>query len=98
MNYEHEIFLLLREAGVKGMPVRRIALNVFNMKNSLFAPLSLDTIYEEVATWLRTVSQQSGSPIIRASRRGYYRLNPSSPQVQQMMIEFHSSEEDDWML
>ena len=88
MNFEHEILLVLRETGVEGMPVRRIVLNVFNMRNSFFAPLSYDAVYDKVASWLRTVSQQSGSPVVRASRRGWYRLNPNSQQVQQLLLEF----------
>lgn len=88
MNYEDEILLMLNEVGDAGMPLRRIALNVFNMKNSFFEPLSQEAVYQDVAEWLRDVSQQSGSPVIKAERRGWYRLNPDSPRVKQMELEF----------
>ena len=88
MNYEDEILSMLNEVGDVGMPLRRIALNVFNMKNSFFEPLSQETVYQDVAEWLRDVSQQSGTPVIRAERRGWYRINPDSPRVKQMELEF----------
>ncbi len=88
MNYEDEILVTLNEVGESGMPLRRIALNVFNMKNSFFEPLSQEAVYQDVAEWLREVSQQSGSPIVKAGRRGWYKLNPDSPKVIQMRLEF----------
>jgi hypothetical protein len=88
MNYEDEILSMLNEVGDVGMPLRRIALNVFNMKNSFFEPLSQEAVYQDVAEWLRDVSQQSGAPVIRAERRGWYRINPDSPRVKQMELEF----------
>ena len=86
--------MVLDEIGAKGMPLRRIALNVFNMRNSLFVPLSREKIYEEVARYLRTESRLSGSPVKRMEARGWYRINPRSAKVRQMRLEFKSEDAD----
>lgn len=98
MDFEREILMILKEVGPTGMPLRRIALNVFNMKNSFFYPLQQAEVYEDVAEWLRQKVNQSGSPIMKAETRGWYRLNLDSAQVQQLMLEFTPSEDDEWML
>ncbi len=98
MLYEREIMLILREAGTQGMPVRRIALNVYNMVNSLFCPVDRERVYNVVAEGLRTESQCSQGAVERAETKGWYRLNTNSAQVQQLMLEFLPDEEDDWML
>lgn len=98
MNYEREILLILREAGTKGLPVRNIALHVFNMTNSLFNPLDRDTVYNDVAEWLRHTSNCSTASVEKADTRGWYRLNINSNQVQQLLLEFVPDEEDEWML
>lgn len=98
MDFEHDIMVTLREVGPKGLPLRLIALNVFNMRNSLFEPLDKDAVYAEVGDYLRRVTQLSGAAIERAETRGWYRLNLNSQQVQQLLLEFQVAEEDEWML
>lgn len=98
MDFERDILQVLSEATNTGMPLRRIALNVYNIRNSLFEPLDQSVVYSEIAEWLRTKSSQSGSPIMKCDKRGYYTLNPNSPQVQQLMMQFTTSEEDEWMM
>ena len=83
--------MVLDEIGAKGMPLRRIALNVFNMRNSLFVPLSREKIYEEVARYLRTESRLR---VKRMEARGWYRINPRSAKVRQMRLEFKSEDAD----
>ena len=93
MDLEREIMLVLREAGDSGMPLRRISLNVFNMKNSFFQPLVPEEVHREVAEWLQQESKKSNSPVTKAETRGWYRLNPNSQQVQQLMLEFLADDE-----
>lgn len=88
MQYERYILMILAEAGPVGMPVRRIALNVYNITNSLFAPLCLEKVYADVAEWLRSESQKSGGTVRKADIRGWYRLNEQSTKVEQLMLEF----------
>lgn len=98
MNYESVILNILREAGDTGMPLRRIALNVFNLTNSLFNPIERENVYNDVAEWLRSESSKSGACIEKAETRGWYRLNNNSSKVQQMMMEFQPKDEDMWMM
>ncbi len=97
MNYENEILIVLREVGCQGMPLRRIALNVYNIVNTLFSSLSQEEVYNDVADYLRVKSSQLGAPVEKAEVRGWYRLNMDSARVQQLFIEFIPDEEDDWM-
>lgn len=94
VDCEHEILMVLDEVGPKGMPLRRIALNVFNMRNSLFEPLSKEKMYDEVAHYLHRESTLSGSPVKRMDKRGWYRINPRSAKVRQMHLEFKSEDAD----
>lgn len=94
VDCEHEILMVLDEVGAKGMPLRRIALNVFNMRNSLFEPLSKEKMYDEVASYLHKESTLSGSPVRRMEKRGWYRINPRSVKVRQMRLEFKSEDAD----
>jgi len=94
MKYESEILMILREAGDRGLPLRRIALNVFNMKNTFFLPLEQEAVYDDVAAYLRTVSMQSGAPVMKAGRKGWYCINPASPEVIQMQLEFKCEDSD----
>ena len=98
MQYERHILLILKEACPDGMPVRRIALNVYNLTNTLFAPQDLGKVYLAVAEWRRAESRKSGGAVCKADTRGWYRLNDSSAQVQQLLLEFSPNEEDSWML
>ncbi len=98
VKYEREILLVLKEAGPKGMPLRRIVLNVFNMTNTLFEHHSQQDIYDAVGAFLRTQSVIKGSSIEKADTRGWYRLNINSTMVRQLFIEFQIDEEDEWML
>lgn len=98
MTFEQDILTVLKEATCNGMPVRRIALNVFNRKNSLFNPLNQEKVYKEVAEWLRNESQKRGACIEKTETKGWYRLNMNSTRVQQLLLDFQPHEEDEWML
>ncbi len=98
MQYECHILLILKEAYPDGMPVRRIALNVYNITNTLFDPQNREKVYMAVSEWLRAESRTSGGAVQKTDTRGWYRLNDCSKQVQQLLLEFSPHEEDDWML
>lgn len=98
MQYEREILIVLKEASPNGMPLRRIALNVYNITNSLFAPQDRGRVYSLVAEWLRTESQKRGGAVERCGVRGWYRLNMRSQKVRQTLMDFMAREEDEWMM
>lgn len=98
MIFEREILKVLSEAPREGMPLRRIALNVYNMSNTLFNPLDRDEVYADVGEWLRKTAAVKGASVEKAETRGWYKINLKSQKVQQMMLEFHTHEDDEWML
>lgn len=91
------ILSILTEAYPNGMPVRRIALNVYNITNTLFEPQDPERIYAMVAEWLREESAKRDGLVVRTTTKGWYRLNGESPQAQQMLFDFQPHDEDDWM-
>lgn len=97
MQCATHILAILTEAYPKAMPLRRIALNVYNITNTLFDPQDRDHIYEMVAEWLRTESQTSRGAVMKAETKGWYKLNDRSPEAQQLLLEFQPREEDEWM-
>lgn len=92
MELEHDILTVLREAGPKGLSVKHLSLNVYNMQNSLFQPLDRDRMHLRVSKWLRDTVRQSGAPVEKTEVRGHYRLNLNSPKVKQLMISFAEKE------
>lgn len=91
------ILKILTEAYPNGMPLRRIALNVYNITNTLFEPQDRERVYSIVAEWLREESTKRGGLVVKTDTKGWYRLNERSPQAQQMLMDFLPHEEDEWM-
>ena len=96
LRYENEILTILREAGQEGLPLRRIALNVYNMSNTFFNPLEKQLVYEDVAEYLRKMSSYIDTPVKKMPKRGWYALNYDSPTVQQLLMDF--SEDSSFLL
>lgn len=72
-KYANEIISVLCEAGDNGLPVRKIALHVFNTCNTLFAPVLIDDVHHDVRIWLKANSQSTDSLVRRCDKRGYYK-------------------------
>ena len=87
-KYANDIISVLCEAGDNGLPVRKIALHVYNTCNTLFTPILIDDIYNYVRQWLNANSQSYDSLVCRCDKRGYYKINTSSQAAQQLMLEF----------
>lgn len=87
-KYTNEIISVLCEAGDNGLPIRKIALHVFNTCNTLFAPVLIDDVHHDVRLWLNANSQSTNSLVCRCDKRGYYKINTSSQAAQQLMLEF----------
>ncbi|MCQ2220539.1 MAG: hypothetical protein MJZ12_04060 [Prevotella sp.] len=100
MTYEHEILLILHEADPeKGLPLSAIVRNVYNMTAiDLFSSRPYDDVQADITKFLRTESAKKSGSIERTDTRGYYRLNKNSQTVQQLLLEFEVSEEDEWMM
>lgn len=85
-KYANEIISVLCEAGDNGLPVRKIALHVYNTCNTLFAPVLIDDVRHDVRIWLKANSQSTDSLVCRCDKRGYYKINTSSQTAQQLML------------
>lgn len=99
MSYENEILLILHEADpVKGLPLSSIVRNVYNITAcDLFNPRQYDDVYADVQKYLRNESSIRGAYVEKADKRGYYRLNKNSQKTQQLLLEFESKDDEDWM-
>ncbi len=87
MNYDSEIVYVLKEAGEKGLSIRKIARHVYNSKNSFFDVVSFDEVHRYVAGFLVRNSKSVNSFIERTSVRGVYRLNQSNTD-RQLQFDF----------
>lgn len=94
MNYQSEILQVLREADPKrGLSIANIAHHVCNMTNrDLFEVRDYEDIRRDVTKFLRSESAKRGSAIEKTEKRGFYRLNPSSLNVQQLTLRFNNEE------
>lgn len=81
-KYANEIISVLCEAGDNGLPVRKIALHIYNTCNTLFAPILIDDVHHSVRQWLNANSQSHDSLVCRCDKRGYYKINTSSQAAQ----------------
>lgn len=88
MDYEHTICQILAEAGSRGLPVRKVALHVFNASNSLFGETTYEDIYAIVSRYLHRSARSKDSYIKHATRRGYYCLNDNMESVRQQFLNF----------
>ena len=88
MNYGNEIIAVLYEAGNDGLSVHKIALHIHNTHNTLFSPTAFAEVRLKVQAWLLRNSRGADSPVTHCGKRGKYRVNPDSPQLKQMLLEF----------
>jgi len=90
--YEQEIKALMALAGSDGITVRKLAMHVFNERNSLFEQADFDDVHRQVQRFLLKNSQSSLSLVERMDERGRYRLNPRSAETVQLMLDFSDDE------
>lgn len=100
MSYEKVIIQILREADPeKGQSLEVIVRNVYNITAiDLFSPRSLEDVNASVCKWLKTEAGFRDGMVEKTPQRGYYRLNKKSQKVTQLLFEFQTAEEDEWML
>ena len=87
MNYDSEILYVLKEAGAKGLSIRKIARHVYNSRNGFFDVVSFDEVHRYVAGFLVRNSKSANSFIERTNVRGVYRLNLSNT-TRQLQFDF----------
>lgn len=76
MDYSPHILRILAEAGRKGLPLRKIVRHTHYAVNTLFDTVAYTDVYADVSAWLNRQARVAGAPVMRADKRGWYRLNP----------------------
>lgn len=88
MNYDNDIIQVLREAGCKGLSVRKIAMHVFNANNGFFEAPDFEEVVRCVYSFLLRNSKSRDSIIEHTGKKGIYRLNMKSQRTCQLMLQF----------
>ena len=91
MTYDQQILSILTDVGNKGISVQLLSKHLYNLNNTLFAPLDIEEIRNYVQQYLLKNSKSSQSLIENAGRRGIYRLNTqNNADARQLMLEFRN--------
>jgi hypothetical protein len=91
MTYDQQILSILTDVGDKGISVQLLSKHLYNLNNTLFAPLEIEDIRNYVQQYLLKNSKSPHSLIESAGRRGFYRLNTqNNADARQLMLEFKS--------
>ena len=91
MTYDQQILSILTDVGNKGISVQLLSKHLYNLNNTLFAPLDIEEIRNYVQQYLLKNSKSSQSLIENAGRRGIYRLNTqNNANARQLMLEFRN--------
>lgn len=88
MTYDEQILYLMAKVGDRGISAILIAKHLYNINSTLFFTPDIEEIRRYVRTFLSKHSQTPNSMILKMDRRGFYKLNPNTPAVQQLMIDF----------
>lgn len=94
MRYEQDIIELMVQIGDAGLPLQSIVKHIHNANNSLFEPISEQSVYQAVRTYLIKNSQTPYSLFLKGEDKKY-RLNGKAPQAQQLALQFTDEEEED---
>lgn len=100
MAYQREILLILREANREiGLPLDSIVRHVYNMTAvDLFFTRSYDDVKADVIKYLKAECSSCQGAVKRGEKKGWYKLNTNSKVVIQLMLEFETDVEDEWMM
>lgn len=93
MKYDREIIFVLDEAGDKGLSVRKIARHVFNRCNGLFDTVEYADVRRYVGEYLSRNCKSVESIIERTDVRGIYRINKSSGDSRQLLLDFKKDDD-----
>lgn len=94
MKYSKDIIKILTEAGDNGLSLKKISRHIFNVHNTFFESVNIEDVHSDVKAYLLRNSKNKDSVIQSvAGKRGYYKLNMSSVETQQLMLQFRDEEE-----
>lgn len=93
-TYDEQIITILAKAGERGMSVKKISMQIYNINCTLFAAPDFNDVYKYTQQFLIRNSRMSQS-LFRKEGRGIYRLNPYSARVQQLVLNFSEECQDE---
>ena len=95
-TYDEQIITILAKAGERGMSVKKVSMQLYNINCTLFSTPDFNDIHKYVQQFLFRNSRLSQSLFCNEAR-GIYKLNPNSTRAQQLALIFaeDSDNEDD---
>ena len=95
-TYDEQIISILAKAGPRGMSVKKIAMQVYNLNCTLFFTPDFKEIHKYVQQFLVRNSKTPQS-LVSKTQWGIYKLNPNSAQARQLAIDFRNKENENTM-
>ena len=93
-TYDKQIISILAKAGQRGMTVKKIAMQLYNINCTLFNKPDFKEIHKYVQQFLKRNSKFPQS-IACNTAWGIYKLNPNSVQARQLAIDFNSNNSEE---
>lgn len=95
-TYDEQIITILAKAGERGMSVKKVSMQLYNINCTLFSTPDFNDIHKYVQQFLFRNSRLSQSLFCNEAR-GIYKLNPNSTRAQQLALIFaeDTDNEDD---
>lgn len=93
-TYDEQIITILARAGERGMSVKKISMQLYNLNCTLFSTPDFDEIHKYVQQFLFRNSRMSQSLFCNEAW-GQYKLNPNSARAQQLALNFAEQDEDE---
>lgn len=94
-TYDEQIITILAKAGERGMSVKKVSMQLYNINCTLFSTPDFNDIHKYVQQFLFRNSRLSQSLFCNEAR-GIYKLNPNSARAQQLALIFaEQSDYDD---
>lgn len=98
VTYDEQIITILAKAGERGMSVKKVSMQLYNINCTLFSTPDFKEIHQYVQQFLFRNSRLSQS-LFCNDLRGIYKLNPNSARAQQLVLNFsdidNEEEEED---
>ena len=86
-TYDEQIITILAKAGERGMSVKKVSMQLYNINCTLFSTPDFNDIHKYVQQFLFRNSRLSQSLFCNEAR-GIYKLNPNSARAQQLALIF----------
>lgn len=93
-TYDEQIIYILAKAGKRGMSVKKISMQLYNLNCTLFSVPDFGDMYKYVRNFILRNSKLSQPLFCKTNERGLYRLNTGSSMGRQLMINFAQQNEE----